>query len=109
MSEYIEIHWTSSSLDEARKMAKQLVEQRVVACAQIVPWVESRFLWDNELECAQESKVIFKTHQSKEEDVRSLLEEGASYDVPEITTFIIENLNESYKEWLEEQLLLAKS
>ncbi len=43
MPEFIEIHWTSGSIDEARKVARYLVQERYVACAQITPWVESIF------------------------------------------------------------------
>ena len=44
MPEFIEIHWTSGSIDEARKVARYLVQERYVACAQISPWGGDPFL-----------------------------------------------------------------
>jgi hypothetical protein len=44
VSDFIEIHWTSGSLDEARKISRYLVQKRYVACAKIVPWIESVYI-----------------------------------------------------------------
>lgn len=61
MAEFIEINWTSGSIDEARKVSRYLVQERLVACAQIIPWIESIYMWNNQLETTQESKVTLKT------------------------------------------------
>ena len=58
---FIQIYWTCGSLDEARKISRQLVEAKLVACANIIPWVESIFIWNDQLDTSQETKVIFKT------------------------------------------------
>ena len=73
MSEFIEIHWTSGSLDEARKIARYLVQERFVACAQIIPWIESIYMWNNQLETAQESKIILKTAKANYEKIREII------------------------------------
>lgn len=102
MTQFIEIHWTSGSLDEARKISRYLVQDRLVACAQITPWIESIFMWNNQLETAQESKVIFKTSLTNYDKVRQVIENNCSYEVPEITYTFLDGGNEPYLNWLEE-------
>lgn len=100
MSQYIEIHWTSGSLDEARKISRYLVQERYVACAQIVPWVESIYMWNNRLETSQESKVIFKTRAEHYEAIKKIIKENCTYEVPEITFINIDGANQEYADWL---------
>lgn len=102
MSEYIEIHWTSGNLDEARRISRYLVQERYVACAQIIPWIESIFMWDNQLDTVQESKVIFKTRAKMYGKVREVIEQNCSYEIPEITFINIEGGNDSYLNWVNE-------
>lgn len=98
--EFIEIHWTSGSLDEARRVSRFLVQERYVGCAQIIPWVEAVYMWDNRLETAQESKIVLKTRLENFSKIREVIEQNCKYEVPEITWFKIEGGNQSYMEWL---------
>ncbi len=102
MSEYIEIHWTSGSIDEARRVCRYLVQERMVACAQIVPWVESIYMWNNQLETGQESKVILKTLKQRFEKIKEIILQNSSYDIPEIICFSIEEGNADYLDWIRE-------
>jgi len=102
MKEFIEIHWTSGNLDEARKVARYLVQEKYVACAQIIPWVESIYTWNSQLETTQESKILFKTRIEFFEDIKKIITENTSYQVPEILYYTIDGGNQSYLDWLEE-------
>ena len=110
MTEFIEIHWSSGRIDEARKVARFLVQEGYVACAQIVPWVESIYLWDGSLETTQESKVSLKTHKDLFEVIKKIIKENSSYQIPEITYREIDGGNEEYLEWMSitTQLLRTK-
>lgn len=101
MKEFVEIHWTCGSLDEARKTCRQLVTLRYVACAQIVPWIESIYMWNQELETAQESKVVLKTRRALFDKVQEVIKANSSYQVPEITMIELTELNEEYLKWVE--------
>lgn len=105
--EFIEIHWTSGTLDEARRISRYLVQERYVACAQIVPWIESIYQWDNKLETTQESKIIFKTRLDNYEKIKEYIENNSRYEVPEITWFKIEGGNKAYMDWLKESTFLT--
>ena len=102
MVEFIEIHWTSGSLDEARKISRFLVQERHVACAQIVPWIESIYMWNNQLETAQESKIILKTRKEKYEEVKKIIQKNSKYEVPEITCIHIDAGSQEYLDWIRE-------
>ena len=102
MSEFIEIHWTSASLDEARRVCRYLVQERMVACAQLIPWIESVYMWNNQLETSQESKIVFKARKSNFEAVKEIILQNSSYEVPEITFSTIEGGNKEYLVWIVE-------
>lgn len=100
MRDFIEIQWTSGSIDEARKVSRYLVQERLVACAQIVPWVESVYMWNNQLETSQESKIVLKTRLEHFETVKQVIVDHCKYEVPEVTYHSIEGGNQEYLEWI---------
>lgn len=102
MTEYIEIRWTSGNIDEARKISRYLAQERLIACAQIIPWIESIYMWDNKLETTQESKISFKTRREHWDKVKKIIIENHSYEIPEITFTPIEGANEDYLAWMNE-------
>jgi periplasmic divalent cation tolerance protein len=105
--QFIEIHWTSGSLDEARRISRYLAQERWIASAQIIPWIESIYLLDNRLETAQESKIVFKTRFENYEKIKELIERNCKYQVPEITWFKIAGGSQTYLKWLQESTLLT--
>lgn len=104
--EFIEIHWTSGSLDEARRVSRFLVQERLVASSQIIPWIESVTMLDNKLETTQESLIIFKTLQDNFNKVREVIEQNCKYEIPEILWFKIDGGNSSYLNWLKESTFI---
>jgi periplasmic divalent cation tolerance protein len=100
MTDFIQIHWNSGSIDEARKVSRYLVQERLVACANIIPWIESIYMWNNKMETAQETKVIFKTHVQKFDAVKKIIKENTTYEVPEILKITIDDGNQEYLDWL---------
>ena len=61
-----------------------------MACAQIIPWIESIYMWNNQLETTQESKIVLKTRLENYNKIREIIEQNSKYEVPEITWFKIE-------------------
>lgn len=100
MSHFIEIHWTSGSLDEARKVSRYLVQERFVACAKIVPWVESIYMWNNQLETTQESKISLVTRSDLYDKVKEIIQQNCKYQIPEITFTTLDGGNQEYLDWL---------
>lgn len=96
----VQIHWTCGSIEEARHISRQLVQLRLVACATIIPWVESIFLWDQQLNETQETKVIFKTLETRFSDVKNFILQHAKYEVPEILALPIIEGHGEYLQWV---------
>jgi periplasmic divalent cation tolerance protein len=104
MTEFIEICWTSSSIDEARKVCRYLVQERLVACAEIVPWIESVYMWNNQLETTQESKVILKSYLDKYAQIKEIIIKNCTYQIPQIIYTKIDGGNEEYLNWIQENV-----
>ncbi len=105
MPEFIQIHWTCENIDEARKICRVLVREKYVACANIIPCVESIFIWEDKLNTTQETKVLLKTDLSNYDVIKNFITENCSYDVPEIIFTKIDGGNEDYMKWLEQNVI----
>lgn len=103
--EYIQIYWTCGSIDEARKISRQLVEAKLVACANIIPWIESIFMWDNQLDTTQETKVIFKTKDSCFTAVKEFIVKNAAYEVPMVLKIPILEGHPEYLDWVSQNTI----
>ena len=94
------IHTTCENQEEARKIAKTLLEEKLVACVQILPDIKSIYLWQGAIEEAAEVGVYFKTIADKADRAMARIEELHSYDCPCIVKINIEDMNPSCREWL---------
>jgi len=92
---------TTSSEEEARKVAEQLLTKRKAACVNIVPRVDSSFWWQGKLDSAQESLLIIKTRASLLQEVIDLVKAAHSYSVPEIIALPIIGGNRDYLRWID--------
>ncbi len=102
MPDLIEVEWTSGSMDEARMVSRFLVQERLVANARIIPWIESIYMLDNHLETTQESKIIFLTRRDKFERIKEVIQQNSKYQVPEISFRTVEGGNQPFLDWIEE-------
>jgi len=102
-SGYVVVLITTSSYDEARKIADALVAQRKAACVNIVPGVNSLFRWKGKIEEAEESLMIVKTRAKLFPEVMNLVKSIHSYEVPEIIALPIVEGNPDYLAWLNEE------
>lgn len=95
---------TTSTDEEAHKVAEALLEHRKAACVNIVPKVNSLFWWHDKIESSKESLVIIKTRESVLEDIIGLIKEIHSYDVPEIIALPIVGGNRDYLTWVKNEV-----
>jgi len=100
----IVIFVTTDSQEEAQKIATRLLNQRKVACVNIVPRVDSLFWWQGKLDSARESLVIAKTKAALLPEVVSLVKDVHSYEVPEIIALPIIGGNEDYLNWIDSEV-----
>lgn len=102
MNRFIYINWTCAHLDEARKIARALLEKKLIACANIIPQIESLYVWKGKVETGQEVKVIFKTRDVHFSAIKEYIEKNGSYQVPEVSKMYLDEINASYLQWLAE-------
>ena len=91
---------TAGSEEEARKIARGLVEQRLAACVNIVPQIESIYRWEGKVESAREWLLLIKTTVERFPDVRDAIRELHSYEVPECISISVEDGSAAYLEWI---------
>jgi periplasmic divalent cation tolerance protein len=103
-SKYIVIFSTARNAEEASRIAKKLVSDRLVACVNIIPGIQSIYRWNDEVQNEQEVLMVMKTEKSKYQDVESAIKSLHSYEVPEIISLSLENGFEGYLEWMENTL-----
>jgi periplasmic divalent cation tolerance protein len=103
MTDKIVVLSTCSSAEEAEKVARRLVEERLAACVNIVNGVRSIYRWQEKVEDASEWLLVIKTRRSLFERVRAQIERLHSYDVPEVVALAIVEGSEGYLDWLDKE------
>jgi periplasmic divalent cation tolerance protein len=99
---------TESTLDEANKLGRTLVEERLVACATLLPVVQSIYWWDDHIQSAPETMVLLKTSADKLEALEKRLQELHSYRVPEFLVLPVEHGSSNYMQWMTKTLAGTK-
>jgi periplasmic divalent cation tolerance protein len=95
---------TCGSIDEARKLARALVEKQLAACVNIVPQIESVYYWKGKVETSTEYLLLIKTTAGAFDELRDVLTELHSYDVPECIEIAIEDGSAAYLAWIGESV-----
>ncbi len=101
MEKYVLILCTTPNIEEARELIKGLLSKNLVACASIIPGIESWFIWEGKVEKAQEVKIFLKTKLKRFSDVEEFILSRHSYKVPEILQISIDCGFEEYLNWIE--------
>jgi periplasmic divalent cation tolerance protein len=95
---------TAPDLRAGRKLAKAALATRLVACANLVPGIESHYWWQGKIETGPEILIIFKTTTKRLAALEHLIISKHPYDTPEFVVLSITAGNERYLDWLERAL-----
>ena len=92
---------TCSTLGEARKIARVLVQKRLAACVNIhVAPVESVYRWKGKVETAREHLLLIKTTAGRLKDLEKEVLRLHSYETPEFIAVVISSGSRAYLRWL---------
>ena len=95
---------TCANKKEAKKIARHLVNKRLVACVNLLSGVESVFWWQKKIDSATEVLLIAKSKRSLIARIISQVQSLHSYQVPEVIALPIVAGNQDYIKWINESI-----
>ena len=101
MSKYLFLV-TVGNIEEGKNIARNLVENKVAACVNIIPNITSIYEWKGVIEEDNEYILFIKTTEEKSALLIQKIKELHSYDEPECVGFKIESGSQSYLKWIED-------
>ncbi|MEE9218181.1 MAG: divalent-cation tolerance protein CutA [Acidobacteriota bacterium] len=106
MTEALLVLTTIDTERSAQRIAGSLVEQRLAACVNIVKSVRSIYRWKEKIHDDEELILLIKTERSRFEDVRKVIQELHSYEMPDIIAVPIEFADSQVLDWVAESVRL---
>lgn len=104
MTDKIVILSTCGSAEEAERLARALLEKRLVACVNVVAPVQSFYRWKGVIESAAEWMLVIKTSRELFDPVRLALEAAHSYELPEVLALPVIAASPTWAAWIESEL-----
>ena len=104
MTDKIVILSTCGSEEEGGKLARLLVERHLAACVSLIPRMRSVYRWKGAIESTEECLLIVKTSRELFDQLRRILEEAHSYELPEALALQVVDGSPAYLNWLEGSL-----
>ncbi len=104
MTDKIVVFSTCGKAEEAGRLARHLVEQRLAACVNVCPQVESYYRWQGKVEHETELLLIIKTSRELLDRLKAEWERLHSYEVPELIALPIVDGAANYLNWMEAEL-----
>jgi periplasmic divalent cation tolerance protein len=97
------IYITAGGMDEARRIGKKLIEERLAACVNIFP-ISSIYRWKDNIEESNEFGMIVKTKTEKVKEIEKRVEQLHSYEVPCVLSFNVGEGSAEYLKWIGESV-----
>lgn len=102
---YSIVYITTSGISESKEIAKRLLEAKLACCINIIPSVESMYLWKGKIEEDSESIMVVKTMSTIVDEVIKTVEYIHSYETPCILEITVNKGSNNYLKWMETELL----
>jgi len=98
--EYAVVLVTAPDMKTARKLARAALEARLIACANLIPRIESHYRWQGKLERGAEVLLILKTTTARLAALEKVIIAKHPYDTPEFLVLPISRGNKRYLDWV---------
>lgn len=102
MESFFIVYITCSSLEQAKSIGKAIVEERLAACANCIPGMQSIYTWKGTLQEDNEVILILKTTSKRIAELEKRVKELHSYENPCIIYFKLEGGSKDYLDWIVE-------
>ena len=101
----LSIYAVFANAEEADRIGRTVIEERLAACINILSPVRSIYRWKGKTETADEVAAILKTHHWRADALIARIAELHSYDTPCIVSFPIDKILGSYADWVEDSVI----
>ena len=95
---------TAPNITVARKLAAAALNERLVACANLLPKIESHYWWKGKLEKGAEVLILFKTTAARVEALEKLILAHHPYETAEVIALPLTEGTPAYLSWIEESV-----
>ncbi|MCB1651590.1 MAG: divalent-cation tolerance protein CutA [Alphaproteobacteria bacterium] len=102
------VYATFENEEQAGKIARILLEKRLIACANIFPPHQSLYEWQGEIKNEKETAALFKTTSENFEALRETILKHHSYECPCIMAWGIQHGHPPFLQWIKEQTDIEK-
>ena len=103
-SEFIQVFVSCESKSQAKSIIDNLLNEEIIACAQILPGVESFYHWHGQTVQSSECLLLLKSHRNHFKTIEAKIKKLHSYEVPEIIAVPIVDGSKEYLNWINEQI-----
>ena len=100
----VSVYAIFATAEEAERIGRTVVEERLAACINILSPVRSIYRWKGAIETAAEVAAILKTSENNVDGLIARIAALHSYDVPCIATWPIDKILGSYAAWVEDSV-----
>ena len=100
----ISVYVLFANAEEAERIGRTVVEERLAACINIIGPVRSLYRWQGAVETSDEIAAILKTSHLEADALITRIAALHSYEVPCIVTWPIDNVLRSYADWVEDNV-----
>jgi periplasmic divalent cation tolerance protein len=94
---------TAPNLKTARRVARAALRQRLAACANLIPGLESHYWWRGKIESSREVLLLFKTRTRLLRKLEKLILSEHPYDTPEFVVLKLTAATHRYLTWLQQE------
>lgn len=96
---------TCSSMEEAQTLAHALLQERLIACANLIPGAVSCYWWEGAIQQEQEVVLVMKTVEDRLVQLRERLPQLHAYTTPELLVLPVEGGLPAYLQWVRDATL----
>ena len=93
---------TAPDVKTARKLARAALEARLIACANLIPKIESHYRWQGKIESGTEVLLVLKATTARLGALEKLIMAKHPYDTPEFLVMPISHGNKRYLDWVDQ-------
>ena len=100
----VTIYAVFANADEAERIARAMIEERLAACVNILAPCRSIYRWEDKIETVGEVPALFKTTLAQSDALIARIETLHSYDTPAVVMWPIPKLLAAYGDWVDENV-----